>query len=143
MSITILPNDNKSRLARIGQTGPDTPITLKDACQLHFSGTISVATLKAEHGRGNLVIFKVGRQYFTTLNELNAMMEKCRLEAPPGVRNNGRTEAERRKPVRSGQSSTARLASAQAAALEKNAQCRRSLRQRRRNTNCATACTES
>src|SRR5205807_2567128 len=37
MSIAILPNDDKARLARSGQTGPDTPITLKDACQHHFS----------------------------------------------------------------------------------------------------------
>jgi hypothetical protein len=63
MPITVLPNDDKARLARIGQTGPDTPINLKDACQNHVSGRISVATLKAEHTRGNLVIFKIGRQY--------------------------------------------------------------------------------
>ncbi len=52
MSIINLPNDDKARLARVGLTGPDTPITLKDVCNRVFSGTISVATLKAEHKRG-------------------------------------------------------------------------------------------
>jgi hypothetical protein len=37
----------------------------------------------AEHHRGNLVVYKIGRQYFTTLNEVNAMIEKCRVQASP------------------------------------------------------------
>jgi hypothetical protein len=32
-----------------------------------FSGEITVATLRVEHQRGNLVLFGIGRQYFTTL----------------------------------------------------------------------------
>jgi hypothetical protein len=80
--VKVLPNDDYSRLARIGMTGPDTPITLKDACKHCFSDAITVATLKAEHKRGNLVIFKIGRQYFTTLAEIKSMLEKCRMETP-------------------------------------------------------------
>jgi hypothetical protein len=94
MPIITLPNDDKARLARVGLTGPDTPITLKDVCNRVFSNTITVATLKAEHQRGTLVLFEIGRQYFTTLNEVNAMMEKCRLQAPPHLRKRGPTEAE-------------------------------------------------
>lgn len=80
MTIKVLPSDDHSRLARIGATGEDVPITLKDACRDIFKDAISVATLKAEHRRGNLVIFKIGRAYFTSLKELNAMLEKCRME---------------------------------------------------------------
>jgi hypothetical protein len=82
MSITILPNGDKARLARVGLTGPDTPIPLKDACKLYFSGHIGVATLKAEQKRGNLEIYRIGRQYFTNFNQIKAMMEKCCLRAP-------------------------------------------------------------
>jgi hypothetical protein len=64
-----------------------------------FSGTISVATLKAEHRRDNLVLFKIGRQYVTTLNEVNAMMEKCRVQTPPHLRKHDPAEAERRRDV--------------------------------------------
>jgi hypothetical protein len=80
--VKVMPNDDYSRLARIGATGSDVPIALKDACRVVFNDAISVATLMAEHRRGNLVIYKIGRQYFTTLNEVNAMMEKCRMQAP-------------------------------------------------------------
>jgi hypothetical protein len=81
--VKVLPNEDYSRLARIGATGADVPITLTDACRDVFNDAISVATLMAEHHRGNLVIYKIGRQYFTTLNEVNAMMEKCRVQALP------------------------------------------------------------
>jgi hypothetical protein len=103
MSITILPNDDKARLGRIGLTGPDTPIPLKDACERHFSGTISVATLKAEHKRGNLEISKIGRQYFTTLNQIRKMIKKCRVVVSPPVSRQWMgdpDELERRKAVR-------------------------------------------
>ncbi|SHG73143.1 hypothetical protein [Bradyrhizobium erythrophlei] len=79
MSITTLPNDDKARLARVGLTGPDAPLPLSDACEIYFSGRISVATLKAEQKRGNLEIYKIGRQYFTSFNQIKVMMEKCRL----------------------------------------------------------------
>jgi len=45
----------------------------------------------AEHGRGNLELFKIGRQYFTTRRHIEAMMEKCRLQAPPRAPKGGTT----------------------------------------------------
>jgi hypothetical protein len=81
--VKVLPNDDYSRLARIGATGADVPITLKDACRDVFNDAVSVATLMAEHRRGNLVIYKIGRQHFTSLNEVNAMMQKCRMQTSP------------------------------------------------------------
>jgi hypothetical protein len=83
MIVKVLPNDDRSRLARIGATGANIPITLKDACRDVFKDAISVATLMAEHRRGNLVIYKIGRQYFTTSAELKQMLKKCRMEQKP------------------------------------------------------------
>jgi len=45
-------------------------------------GRVTVATLKAEHARGNLEMSKIGRSYFTTLAKLQAMDAKCRVAAP-------------------------------------------------------------
>jgi hypothetical protein len=55
---------------------------LKDACEKIFAGAISVATLMAEHRRRNLIISKIGRQYFTTLRDLEDMRTKCTVEPP-------------------------------------------------------------
>ena len=67
----------------------DRPLTLKQACEVIFDGAISVATLKAEHRRGNLELFKIGRAYFTTRRHVEAMIEKCKLHAPAsGVKSN-------------------------------------------------------
>lgn len=82
MGIVTLPNDDHSRLARIGATGEDMPMTLKEACTVVFQDAISPATLKAEVSRGNLVIRRIGRAYFVTWRDLNAMWEKCRQQAP-------------------------------------------------------------
>ncbi|WP_145927819.1 hypothetical protein [Bradyrhizobium neotropicale] len=61
----------------------DRPLSLKQVCELIFNNTISIATLKAEHRRGNLELFKIGRQYFTTRRHIEALVEKCRLQGPP------------------------------------------------------------
>jgi hypothetical protein len=82
MHTKILDQSDKARLARIGETGPDALITLKEACETLFAGAISVATLRVEHQRGNLVISKIGRQYFTTLRDIEDMRTKC-VVAPP------------------------------------------------------------
>lgn len=70
-----------SRIKRIEVTGVDPPITLKDACRDVFKDAISVATLMAEHRRENLVIYKIGRQYFTTPADIRSMLKKCRIES--------------------------------------------------------------
>lgn len=60
----------------------DTLITLKDACAIFFGGRVTVATLKAEHARGNLDMSKIGRSYWTTIAKLKEMDQRCRVEAP-------------------------------------------------------------
>jgi hypothetical protein len=58
----------------------DAPITLTEACELAFRNTLTVATLRAEAGRGNLAISKIGRRYYTTLRDVREMVGKCRVE---------------------------------------------------------------
>lgn len=58
----------------------DTLLTLKDACEIYFAGKVTPATLKAEHGRGNLALSKIGRAWFTTPADIRMMREKCRVE---------------------------------------------------------------
>ncbi len=55
----------------------DRPITLNEACSI-FRGSLTPATLRAEHDRGRLVIFKIGRRYYTTRNDVELMVSKCR-----------------------------------------------------------------
>jgi hypothetical protein len=57
--------------------GDDDPVTLQEACEIVFRGTISVASLRAEAGRGNLDIFRVGRRDFTTIRAVREMQAKC------------------------------------------------------------------
>lgn len=54
----------------------DTPITLKEACELAFRGIVTEASLRAEHSRGMLEIFRIGRQDFTTLRAIREMIDK-------------------------------------------------------------------
>jgi hypothetical protein len=134
MPITILPNDDKARLARVGLTGPDTPIPLKDACEAYFSGRITVATLKAEQKRGNLEIYKIGRQYFTSFNQIKAMMEKCCLGSSPHNANvnspDNRTEAAK---VHAAQVALRLRLEQLKAARKKNAECTARARSRRKS----------
>lgn len=58
-------------------TGDDTPVTLADAAQ-HFGFT--VLTLRAEADRGRLVIYKIGRRYYTTPADIKEMVKLCRVE---------------------------------------------------------------
>jgi hypothetical protein len=58
--------------------GEDDPITLQEACEMVFRGTVKVSTLRVEAERGNVEIFKVGRRHFTTLRSVRGMMDKCR-----------------------------------------------------------------
>jgi hypothetical protein len=57
----------------------DLPLTLKEACERVFGGSITVASLKAEYARGNLELSKIGRTYITTPADLKAMFVKCRV----------------------------------------------------------------
>jgi hypothetical protein len=73
-------SERPSRFIR-PELNDDTPITLQEACDLCFRGIITPAALRAEHGRGMLTIFRVGRQDFTTLRFVRTMQEnKCRAQ---------------------------------------------------------------
>ncbi len=63
------------------QPEADDPITLQEACDLAFRGTITIATLRAEAKRGTLEVFRIGRRDFTTLNAIREMRKRC-----PGAR---------------------------------------------------------
>jgi hypothetical protein len=98
----------------------DVLLTLKDACKIYFAGAVTPATLKAEHARGNLALSKIGRAWFTTLADLKTMREKCRVEAP--ALGSGSTRAAKLGPL-----STDESASAQAAALKRLSERKKSL----------------
>lgn len=51
-------------------------ITLRDAAQ-HFG--FSIWTLRAEADRGRLVIYKIGKRYYTTPADVKEMIQQCRV----------------------------------------------------------------
>lgn len=55
----------------------DSPLTLKEACQIFFRGRITPVTLRAEARRGRLTIMRVGRADFVTPQAMREMMTKC------------------------------------------------------------------
>jgi hypothetical protein len=55
----------------------DDAIPLKAAARV--SG-FTVSTLRAEAERGRLVIYKVGRAHYTTVNHIREMVKSCRVE---------------------------------------------------------------
>lgn len=57
----------------------DDPITLDDACKTFLAGTATPATLRAEHRRGNLEVYRIGKRDYTTLRDLREMQRKCRV----------------------------------------------------------------
>lgn len=58
-------------------TGDNDAITLKDAAS-HFGFT--VGTLRAEAERGHLVIYKIGKRYYTTPADIREMVNQCRVD---------------------------------------------------------------
>ena len=86
----------------------DQPMTLAEACEGFFRGTISIATLRAEAKRGRLTIMRIGRMDFVTPAGLREMMEKCRVQQ----RGHASTFTPSNEP---GSSETDRLLAAQAA----------------------------
>jgi hypothetical protein len=71
-------DDHFSRNAEWGEmTEEDRLIPLRKAAEIFLGDAKHVATLRAEAARGNLVVSKIGRGYWTTLARLKAMDEKC------------------------------------------------------------------
>jgi hypothetical protein len=98
-------SERPSRFIR-PELNDDTPITLQEACDLYFRGIITPAALRAEHGRGMLTIFRVGRQDFTTLRFVRTMQEnKCRAQDPAPA--SGSTRPAKRTPSSTGESQSA------------------------------------
>lgn len=85
--------DAIARLRGLKGEPRDQPISLADVCAEIFGGSITPSTLKAEQRRGNLVVSKIGRKYFTTRAHVEAMIEKCRVpHRPLAVKTDRRTE---------------------------------------------------
>lgn len=89
-------------------TQDDDTITLKDAAK-HFG--FSVYTLRAEAERERLVIYKIGKRYYTTPGDVKEMIQQCRVDqkarASTSTRSASNTSSE-----------TERVSSALAAARE-------------------------
>lgn len=86
----------------------DDTITLADAAK-HYG--YSVYTLRAEADRGRLVIYKIGKRFYTTPADIKEMVIQCRVELKERASISIRS-------VRSTPSETERASSALAAARE-------------------------
>jgi hypothetical protein len=59
----------------------DTQLSLQAAARLAFpDGTVSARTLRAEAARGKLAIFRIGKKYYTTVAEIERMIERCPVQ---------------------------------------------------------------
>jgi len=65
-------------------TGDHDTITLADAAQ-HFGYTVE--TLRAEHRRGRLALYRIGKRLYTTPADIREMVQACRVEqkAPASI----------------------------------------------------------
>ena len=115
----------------------DTPLRLDVAAALAFpDGSIKLSSLRREAARGNLTVWRIANKFMTTLAEIEAMKEKCRVQrkAPDyGCDQNGRTGVERSLPIQSGSSSMVESTLPQDAVREKI----RQLKQRSQITSAA------
>jgi hypothetical protein len=96
-------------------------ITLEDACKHFLGGKVTVATLRAMHKADKLDIYRIGRRDFTTISDLKAMQQKCRVEAP--ARNSGSTRR-----ATDGRSAMEKASAAQTAVAMRLEQRKRSLK---------------
>jgi len=71
-------------------------IPLRKAAEIFLGDARHVATLRAEASRGNLVVSKIGRSYWTTLARLKDMDEKC--QGDHQARNSGSTKSDSLSP---------------------------------------------
>lgn len=62
----------------------DAPITLAEAASGFFNNKLTPASLRAESRRGSLKIYRIGRQEFTTIADLNACFSKD-VKTPQGI----------------------------------------------------------
>src|ERR1700693_1074877 len=106
--------------SRSSQLADDDAITLEEACELFFRGTISPSTLRAEARRGRLAVMRIGRRDFTTPAAIREMKEACRVQ-PKELGSISSLSVETRKALSStpphGSFATDPLSAAQAAVL--------------------------
>jgi hypothetical protein len=90
----------------------DDPVTLREACDIVFRGTITPATLRSESRRGKLTIRRIGRVDFVTLRAVRKLMgeDECQDDANRHGSTGEPTKA-------SGSSEMERSRNAQAAAM--------------------------
>ena len=74
----------------------DQLIPLRRAAEIFLGNARHVATLRSEATRGNLVVSKIGRSYWTTLARLKEMDKKC--QGDHLARGSGGTETEKPLP---------------------------------------------
>jgi hypothetical protein len=89
----------------------NTPLRLKVAASLLFpDGSMTVAGLRAEAQRGRLVIYRLANKDYTTIGNVQGMLEKCRVSNDNhdyGSDQGARGPAARRSPQRGSSSTTA------------------------------------
>lgn len=62
--------------------GSDTPLRLALAAKVGFpDGSVTVSALRREAARGRLVIERIAGRDYTTLRQIEAMRERCRVGA--------------------------------------------------------------
>src|SRR5829696_9068177 len=72
--------------------GKDTPMRLSKAARLAFpDGSVTATALRKEAKRGRLVIERIAGRDFTTMQHIEEMRKKCRVEprAPAFTSGNG------------------------------------------------------
>jgi hypothetical protein len=103
----------------------DMPITLAQAAEMF---NVGVGSLQAEAERGRLTIYRIGGRVRTTVNDMRAMLESCRVE--PKAHDFTSISREVRRANTSSATADASCASAQQAMLK--------LRNSSRNTSPAS-----
>jgi hypothetical protein len=63
------------------------PLTLKEAAERY---RFKLATLRHEAKRGTLAVYKMGKAFYTTPRDIEAMVEKCRVKPAPISTSTGR-----------------------------------------------------
>ncbi len=58
-------------------TDEDQPLPLAEACALFPKARLTISTLRAEHARGRLDVFRMGKRDYTTLSSMRDMVRKC------------------------------------------------------------------
>jgi hypothetical protein len=94
----------------------DTPMRLSRAAQLAFpDGSVSAATLRKEAKRGRLVVERICGRDYTTLQHVEEMRKRCRVEPKAFASTSESASGQHEKA--SGSSSTGMFKSARDAAM--------------------------